>query len=153
MGWGEKNYGACDGEHMREFRTLEECTHDRLHRSSIEMERDEKTKLPKGHGTHVWSSTQAFTVTQELRQAKALSLRGDMDNVSQGLDTPRWQGRRMTVEMPSQDGAGVRSCSRKLAVAEFYGPRWHRRNSGRGSTRTEANQEELARALAELGAL
>jgi hypothetical protein len=136
---------------MREFRTDEECAHDRVHRSSREIERDERTKLPKGHGTHAWSSTQAFTVTEELRQAKLKRLRGDMDAVSVGLDTPRWRGTRMTVEMPSLDGRGVRSCSRKLAAAEFYGPRWHRRNGG-GSKRSEANEEELARVLAELGA-
>lgn len=144
----DKNYGPCTKDHMREFRTLEECGHDRLHRSTYEAERDEKTKLPQGHQTHKWSVEPRLLVTDELRQAKVMRTRGDWDGPSQGLDTPRWRGKAVKIKvMPSQGGRDVRSCSRKLQRAEFYGPQWHRRGTGSRGSSQVVNFEELRKAM------
>jgi hypothetical protein len=92
---------------------------------------------------------QDHSVRHELIRARALRLQGDGGCVSQGLDTPRWQGTRTTASMESQDGLGVRSCSRKLARAEFYSTRYHRRAGTRGTS--EVDQAELEKVLRELG--
>jgi hypothetical protein len=92
---------------------------------------------------------QDHSCREEVRRARVLRLRGDGQGVTVGLDTPRWRGTRTTASMVSQDGRGVRSCSGKLARAELYSPRWHRKASGRGTS--EVDQEELEKVLRELG--
>lgn len=150
MSWGEKNYGPCDKSHLREFRTLEECGHDRTHDTPWDHRNDEVTRLPKGHARHVWSAKPRLVVKDELRQAKVMLVRGDWDAQGQGLDTPRWTGTRVTPRvMPSQDGQGVRSMCSKMARAEFYGPRWHRKLRVRGG-QSEVDWAELNKVMREL---
>jgi hypothetical protein len=96
---------------------------------------------------------QDHSVHEEVRRAKVLRLRGDGGAVTVGLDTPRWQGTRVEANMVSQDGRGVRNCSRKLERAEFYSSRYHRKMAGPRGTRgtSEVDQVELEKALRELG--
>lgn len=146
----------CEAEHMLEFRHEEECDHSMVHEVPRRPELVEVEELPKGHARHEWSAKPRLVVADELRQAKVLSLRGDMDPVSVGLDTPRWRGTRLSVRvMPSQDGAGVRNCSRKLERAESTSRRWHRgvagRPKGTGGKGAVADEAKLAEHLKALG--
>lgn len=96
------------------------------------------------------SSHQRLVVIDEARQNRALNLRGDMDSCTAGVDRATWVGEAVEVPkgvMPTQVGRGVRSCSIKLARAEFYSTRW-RQGSGRDN---HADPIELERALKELG--
>lgn len=94
---------------------------------------------------------QDHSVTWEVRRAKVLRLQGDGGTVTVGLDTPKWQGKRLEANLPSQGGRDVRSCSGKLARAEFYSSRYHRRDtSNRGSSQV-VDREELEKALREMG--
>jgi hypothetical protein len=157
MSRGEKNYGPCKRDHMREFRTLEECAHDRHHRSGLEESRDETSKLPQGHATHRWSASQAFSVRDERRQFKAIHgarLGPDPggDSVSYGIDRSHYfegVGTSPRV-MPSAD-RWHRQASTKLArQAEYgFGRRWTGRGVPRG-VRAACDEQALAKALEEL---
>lgn len=88
----------------------------------------------------VWKYTaaeQSHSVEDQMRWAKALQLTGEAGGpVSQGIDRLTWvqegQGGVANLRrsvMPSQDGRGVRSCSKKLARASMY----QVRSGGRGA--------------------
>lgn len=123
------------------------------HESTQELQDD---KAFKELSTWTRSVHKRLVPIDELRQAKLFRLSGDHGAVQAGLDTPAWRGEAVRTKkavMPSQDGPDVRSCSRKLARAEFYGPRWHQKKSSatsdsRGAKAQEINYEALARALA-----
>lgn len=95
-----------------------------------------------------------LVIIDEVRHCKVLSLRGDMDPVTVGIDRETWIGGVIEMDksvMPSQDGMGVRSCSRKLWTAEHYARQWHRKGTPGGTRRSEADPVELAKALELLG--
>lgn len=129
------------------------------------MERQCKHRSPEEEQPHKWllelerevwplnaraQEHQGHEVHEEVRRAKLFRLSGDGQGVTVGLDTPKWKGTRTEANMVSQDGQGVRSCSRKLARAEFYSSRWHRRAASTRGT-SEVNEVELKKALEELG--
>jgi hypothetical protein len=150
MSWEQKSYKRCDGGHAAEFRTLEECAHDRSHRSELERSRDELTKDGPKNPRRVWSVKPIEPqerLIHQLRANRALMTAGDGQGVTVGLDTPKWRGTRLTADMPSQDGMGVRSCSAKLRRAEFYGPQWHRKTGRGGSSNRDVDWAELRKAL------
>lgn len=144
--WGDKGYGPCRHGHMSEFRTLEDCTHDRWHRSQVEIDRDSQTEEAPKDPRRTWSAKSPEPQERrvfQVRAAKALQLAGDGEGVTVGLDTPRWRGTRLSIEMPSQEGRGRRSMCSKMARAEFYGPRWHRKLRGSGGSSQVINHEAL----------
>lgn len=96
------------------------------------------------------------SLTAELRAARLMAPGSDWDSVTTGLarERPFRVVRVMPRKqvMPSQTGRGARSCSQKLARAEFYSAQYHRKSGGSGSHgRTQViDQAELEKVLQSL---
>lgn len=108
--------------------------------------RSERGRYKEAKKLRIVRASYHSTASDEIRVAKVFGLRGDMDEVSYGIDRPKWTGEPVGLPkgvMPSQDNRkDMRMSCKKLERAEFYSPR-----------RRQVNEHELEAVLEELGLL
>lgn len=175
----------CNTNHLSEFRTDEDCEHTQEHLGSRDLELQERSrerqthqdflklsrmpKMYRGHLDDLEGQTARVAekrpsrVQNEQRAFKLLNTAGhDCAGI---LPEPRpievlcTRGESVRV-MPSQDNhgrQGMRSCSRKLAAAEFYSRQYHQgrlgggKRGGGGRSSAVVDEVALAELMRELG--